>query len=71
MKEFGKVIEYDGYYGKITNQDGKEYTLFDKEIMNNEQLDKYDIVSYVPESYSNDEVEENIARFVKKIEKKR
>ena len=71
MKEFGKVTEYDGYYGKITNQEGKEYTLFNKEVMDNEQLDKYDVVSYVPEEYHNDLVDENIARFVKKIEKKR
>lgn len=69
MKEIGKIKEYDGNYGKIINQDGKEYTLFNKEIMDDGQITEYDIVSYVPEEYKNDLVNENIARFVKKIKK--
>ena len=71
MKEIGKVKDYNGYYGTIVNEEGKEYILLNKELVDNEPVGIYDAVSYVPESYSNDEVEENIARFVKKIEKKR
>lgn len=67
MKELGRVIEYNGHYGRIINQDGKEYILLDKDIMDNNIIQTNDDVSYVPEKYVDSDIDENIARFVKKI----
>lgn len=67
MKEIGKVIEYNGNYGVIVNQDGKRYILLDKDIMDDNIIQPNDDVSYVPEKYTDEEIDENLARFVKKI----
>ena len=69
MKEVGIVKEYNGFYGKIVNLEGKEYLLLNKEIMGENQINKLDAVSFVPENYKKNEVNENIARFVKKMMK--
>ena len=66
MQEIGKVKEYNGHYGKIVDQDGKEYLLLEDQIMNDEQINHLDDVTFVPENYHNSEVNEDIARFVKK-----
>ena len=66
MREKGKVREYNGHHGKIIGQDGKEYLLLEEQIMPDEEINHLDDVSFVPENYRNSEVNEDIARFVKK-----
>ncbi len=70
MKEIGKVKEYNGYYGKIIDREGKEYLLLDNQIVGNEDIQQLDAVTFVPENYNNSEVNKDIARFVRKLEKK-
>lgn len=69
MKNIGVVKEYNGFYGKIENLKGDNYILLKKEIMGNDQINKLDVVSFVPENYTKDDIDEKIARFVKKLEK--
>ena len=71
MKDFGKVKEYNGYYGKIINQDGKDFLLLDSQIMDNQNINNSDFVTFIAEKYQNSEVNEDIARFVKKYEKEK
>lgn len=71
MKEFGKVKEYNGYYGKITNEKGEDYLLIREQIIDEDsKLNKNDIVSFVPEEYYKDEVYEKIARLIRKMPNK-
>ena len=69
MKDIGVVKEYNGFYGKIENLNGDKYILLKKEIKGNEQINKLDVVSFVPENYKKNDIDEKIARFVKKLEK--
>ena len=71
MKEYGKVKEYNGYYGKITNEKGEDYLLIREQIIDEDsKLNKNDIVSFVPEEYYKDEVYEKIARLIRKMPNK-
>lgn len=66
MKEQGIVIDYDGYTGTIKNDVGKDYLLLKKEIVDNQELNIGDKVSFVPDEFATIEYNKNIARFVKK-----
>ena len=68
MKTYGKVIEYDGYNGYIKGIDGNEYLLMESEIVGNE-LKSDDNVSFEPDVFETPEYKENVARFVRKLEK--
>lgn len=70
MKEIGQVVDYNGYYGKIINENGKEYLFFKEQIVDDESISNHDQVSFVPEEYEDVEVKESLARFVKKYVKK-
>ena len=70
MKVIGKVKEFDGYNGYIKGLDGKEYLLTEKEIVKPTKLEIDDNVIFEPEYYKTIETEENIARFIRKIEKR-
>ena len=70
MKTFGKVESFDGYNGYIKGVDGKEYLLMKKEIIPPVDLQVNDKVCFEPEYVETIEIQEDIARFVKKLEKK-
>lgn len=70
MQEIGKVTEYNGYYGKIVGLDNREYLFLKNQIMTGEKINPLDDVSFVPENYLNGKFKENIARFIKKYNKK-
>ncbi|MBQ4030770.1 MAG: hypothetical protein II625_03340 [Bacilli bacterium] len=70
MKTFGKIKDFDGYNGTIKGIDGKEYLLMKKEIIPPQELHENDKVCFEPEHFETVETEEDIARFVKKLEKK-
>ena len=64
MKEvIGKVLDYDGYSGKIKYNDNL-YLLLDNNVINND-ISKDSMVSFIPEEVNGI----LIARFVKKIGK--
>ena len=68
MKTYGKVVDYDGFYGHIKAVDGQNYIVLDKEILI-DNLKQSDYVEFVAEQYNTVETNINIARFVKKIDK--
>ena len=72
MKEYGKVKDYNGYYGKITNEKGEDYLLFKEQIIDNDcTLHDNDIVSFVPEQYHKEVIyeviDQKIARLIRKM----
>ena len=68
MKNYGKVTEYNGKYGNIKGIDGIDYTLLDKNIIDNE-LKVNDNVEFESDTYKTVDVEVNMARFVKVLKK--
>ena len=70
MKEVGVVIDYNGYNGIIKTENGEQFLLLKEEIVNNEELKKLDYVNFVKEIYNDPEYTQNIARFVRKINRK-
>ena len=70
MKEVGKVKDYNGYFGTIVSPEGNEYLLIKDEIIDNSKLEEEDLVSYKPEIFEDIEENKNIARFVRKYNKK-
>ena len=70
MKTFGKIKKFDGYNGTIKGVDGKDYLLMKKEIIPPTDMQINDNVYFEPDYFKTVETEENIARFVKRLEKK-
>ena len=70
MKTFGKVKEFDGYNGYIKGVDGKDYLLMKREVVSPHIIYENDNVFFEPDRFDTVETHENIARFVKKLEKK-
>ena len=70
MKTFGKISEFDGYNGYIKGIDGKDYLLMQKEITPPEELRVDDKVCFEPDYFETVETKEDIARFVKRLDKK-
>ena len=64
MKEYGKIKNYNGVYGAIMGEDGINYTLLDRNVLD-ENIKAGDIVEFEKENIKREEVELNIARFVK------
>ena len=69
MKEEGIVIEYNGFIGKIRNMEGKEYLLLKKDIEDEKIVSINDKVTFTPDLFQTDEYRENVARFIRKLEK--
>ena len=68
MKNYGKVIKYNGVYGSIKGVDGVNYKLLDKNIID-KNIKVSDDVEFVQENIETPEVNVNIARFVKVLKK--
>lgn len=68
MKNYGKVIEYNGVYGSIMGIDGIEYKLLDKNIID-KNIKLSDIVEFEKDFFKTPETEVYIARFVKILKK--
>ena len=68
MSEKGKVEEFNGYYGIIKSDDGEYYLFLKEEIMKEfkDSIGKQDNVSFKSELYKNSEIEQRIARFIRK-----
>ena len=70
MKNYGKVIEYNGIYGKIKGVDGTEYKLLDKNIID-KNISPSDYVTFENQFFKTPEIEINIAKFVKILKKEK
>ena len=62
--------EFDGYNGYIKGVDGKDYLLMKREVVAPYIIYENDNVFFEPDLFETVETKENIARFVKKLEKK-
>lgn len=65
MKIYGKVTDYNGDTGNIIGVDGKEYLVLEKDILDNEKIQKNSAVIFTSEIFETPEYSRNIARFVK------
>ena len=70
MKNYGKVMEYNGVYGYIKGIDGIDYKLLDKNIMD-KNIEILDNVEFEKEIFKTPETEIYIARFVKVLKKEK
>lgn len=70
MKNYGKVINYNGVYGNIKGVDGIDYTLLDKNVIDKD-IKELDNVEFEKEYFKTPEIEINIARFVKLLKKEK
>lgn len=68
MKNYGKVIEYNGLFGNIKGVDGVDYVLLDKNLVDKD-VNVLDNVEFEPEVFQTPEVEVQMARFVKSLTK--
>lgn len=67
MKTYGKVVDYDGFYGHIRAVDGQNYIVLDKDMVES-NLKQSDYVEFVAEQFDTVETNINIARFVKRLD---
>lgn len=70
LKKYGKVMTYNGMSGTIKGVDGKSYLLLDKNLIDKD-LNEFDNVQFESENYVTDEVEVELARFVKVLRKEK
>ena len=68
MKNYGKVTQYNGVYGRIKGVDGVDYVLLDKNVVDN-CLSEFDNVEFEPEEFKTPEVKMKMAMFVKRLTK--
>lgn len=68
MKNYGKVIKYNGLYGQIKSIDGNSYTLLDKNIVDKD-IKESDNVEFESEAHKTPEVDLNVAKFVRTLKK--
>lgn len=69
-KKYGKVMSFNGLHGTIKGADGKSYLLLDKNLMD-KHLHPLDAVQFEPERFVTDEVDVEVARFVKVLRKEK
>ena len=70
LKKYGKVVSYNGMNGTIKGIDGKNYLLLDKNLLDKD-LNVLDNVQFESENYVTDEVDVELARFVKVLRKEK
>lgn len=68
MKNYGKVMNYNGVFGSIKGIDGINYTLLDKNLLDKD-LNIFDNVEFEIENIKTPEVDVNMAYFVKVLKK--
>lgn len=68
MKNYGKVVKYNGLYGNIKGVDGIDYVLLDKNLIDKD-VNVFDNVEFEAEEYKTPEVDIQVARLVKSLTK--
>ena len=69
MKSYGKVISYNKVYGTIKCDDGSEYVILYKNVIDKD-INESDIVEFEKETVKSGETSMNIARFIRTLKKK-
>ncbi len=70
IKKYGKVMSFNGLNGTIKGVDGKSYLLLDKNLIDKD-LVTFDNVQFESERFATDEVDVEVARFVKVLRKEK
>lgn len=70
IKKYGKVMSFNGLNGTIKGVDGKSYLLLDKNLIDKD-LATFDNVQFESERFATDEVDVEVARFVKVLRKEK
>ena len=65
---YGKIVEFDGNTGSIIDLNGDNYLLLSHELKD-KKLNLNDYVIFKAEEFKTPEINENVARFVKKLNK--
>ena len=65
MKQYGKVLAYDGYVGNIVDSNGIKY-IFTTKDLKDKKIVEGDFVSFNVEIFETVEIKEFIARFITK-----
>ena len=66
MKKIGRIVSYDGYNGKIIDNNQTIYDLYKKNII--DDVKNGDMVIFDAEKYDGVEVNKNVAMFVRKYD---
>ena len=65
MKQYGKVLTYDGYVGNIVDSNGIKY-IFTTKDLKDKKIVEGDFVSFKVERFETVEIKEFTARFITK-----
>lgn len=65
---YGKIVEFDGNTGNITDINGENHLLLQHELKD-KTLKERDYVIFQSEKFETPEIKAKIARFVKKLNK--
>ena len=65
---YGKIVEFDGNTGSIIDLNSDNYLLLSHELKD-KKLNLNDYVIFKAEEFKTPEINENVARFVKKLKK--
>lgn len=68
MRQYGKVLTYDGYVGNIIDSNGTNYIFTRKDLKDNTIVEG-DFVKFNIEVFETVEIKEYTARFIKKATK--
>lgn len=68
MKQYGKVTDFNGYNGYIKGIDGKDYLIMYKELLDSD-IKLNELVYFEPDIYETTEIKQDIARFIRPIQK--
>lgn len=66
MKQYGKVLAYDGYVGNIIDDKGTKYIFSSKDIKDKTIIEG-DFVTFIVEVFETIEIKEYTARFITKV----
>lgn len=66
MKQYGKVLTYDGYVGNIIDSKGIKY-IFTTKDLKDKKIVEGDFVSFNVEIFETVEIKEYTARFITKV----
>ena len=66
MKQYGKVLTYDGYVGNIIDSNGIKY-IFTTKDLKDKKIVQGDFVSFNAEVFETVELKEYTARFITKV----
>ena len=70
QKVIGKIIEFDGMSGTLVDRDKNEY-IFTHGDLENKDLKVGDIVVFEKELFKTIDVQLNLARFIKKMDREK